>query len=77
MNTFTRAAKPDAYLRVIGPGFLRAGDAVSIIERPDHDMTIGQVFCAMMSEPGLLADILTAVVLADEVKLPARRRIAG
>ena len=40
MDAFTRAAKSGAYLRVIAPGFLRAGDAVSIIERPDHDIMI-------------------------------------
>ena len=67
MDAFTRDAKSGAYLRVIAPGFLRAGDAVSIIERPDHDIMIGQVICAMMREPELLAGILTAVVLAEEV----------
>ena len=77
MNTFTRAAKPGAYFRVIAPGLLRADDAVTIIERPDHDVTIGQVFRAMMTEPELLPGILTAEALADEVKQLARRRIAG
>jgi MOSC domain-containing protein YiiM len=50
---------------------------VTIIERPDHDVTIGQVFRAMMSEPELLPGILTAEALAAEVKQLARRRIAG
>jgi MOSC domain-containing protein YiiM len=77
MNTFALAAKPGAYLRVIAPGLLRAGDAVAIVERPDHEVTIGQVFRAMMSEPDLLPGILTAEALAGEVKQLARRRIAG
>jgi MOSC domain-containing protein YiiM len=76
MKTFTAEAKPGAYLRVIEPGLLRVGDAVSIIARPGHGVTIGQVFRAMMSEPELLPDILAAEALADEVKQLARRRIA-
>jgi MOSC domain-containing protein YiiM len=77
MSTFTRAAKPGAYLRVITPGVLRAGDTVTIVERPDHDITVGRVFRAMMTEPELLPGILGAEALADEVKRVARRRIAG
>ncbi len=77
MNTFTRAAKPGAYLRVIAPGPLRAGDAVTIIDRPDHDITINKVFRAMMAESDLLPGILAADALAEEVKEVARRRIAG
>lgn len=76
INTFTRAAAPGAYLRVVTPGLLQAGDPVTIIERPDHDVTIRHVFRAMMSEPELLPSILTADALAEEVKHLARRRIA-
>lgn len=77
MKTFTQAAKPGAYLRVITPGPVRSGDAVTVAERPAHGVTIGHVFRAMMSEPELLPDILVADALADEVKTLARKRIAG
>ena len=77
MKTFTRAAKPGAYLRVITPGSVRSGDAVTVADRPAHGVTIGQVFRAMMTEPELLPDILVAEALADEVKTLARKRIAG
>lgn len=76
-KTFTRAAKPGAYLRVIEPGSVRAGDSVTIVQRPDHDVTIGLVFRAMTMEPELLPDILVADALADEVAQLARRRAAG
>jgi MOSC domain-containing protein YiiM len=77
MNTFTRAGRPGAYLRVVTPGAVRAGDAVRIIDRPAHGVTVGQVFLAMMTRPDLLADILVADALADEVKRLAARRLAG
>jgi MOSC domain-containing protein YiiM len=75
MKTFTAAGKPGAYLRVIEPGALRAGDAVTVVDRPDHAITINTVFRAMMTEPELLPDILAADALADEVKKLARRRL--
>jgi MOSC domain-containing protein YiiM len=56
---------------------VRAGDAVRIIDRPAHGVTVGQVFLAMMTRPDLLADILVADALADEVKRLAARRLAG
>ncbi|ODQ93647.1 MOSC domain-containing protein [Mycolicibacterium holsaticum] len=77
MGTFTRAAVPGAYLRVITPGSVRAGDTVTVTQRPDHGVTIGHVFRAIMTEPELLPDILVADALADEVRQRARRRLAG
>lgn len=77
MGTFTRAAKPGAYLRVITPGQVAAGDPVTITDRPDHGITIGYVFRAIMTEPELLPDILVAEALAAEVAQRARRRLAG
>jgi MOSC domain-containing protein YiiM len=48
MKTFTRAGRPGAYLRVITPGAVQAGDAVHIIDRPSDGVTVGHVFAAMM-----------------------------
>ncbi len=58
IKTFTEAAKPGAYLRVISPGAVRSGDTISIDYCPDHDVTIGVVFRARMSEPDLLPQML-------------------
>jgi MOSC domain-containing protein YiiM len=77
IKTFTHAAKPGAYLRVVSPGPVRAGDAISIEYRPDHDVTIGLVFRAKMSEPDLLPHLLTADALSSELKAYARRRIGA
>jgi MOSC domain-containing protein YiiM len=77
MKTFIQAGKPGAYLRVISPGTVRAGDAIAVDYRPDHDVTIDMVFRARFSEPELLPRLLVADALPDEVKDYARKRVAG
>ncbi len=77
MKTFIQAGKPGAYLRVISPGLVRAGDAIAVEHRPDHDVTIGLVFRARFTEPELLPQLLTADALPAELKDYARRRISS
>jgi MOSC domain-containing protein YiiM len=77
MKTFIQAGKPGAYLRVISPGTVRAGDAIEIDYRPDHDVTIGLVFRARFSEPELLPQLLVADALPAEWKDHARRRVTS
>jgi MOSC domain-containing protein YiiM len=75
IKTFTEAVRPGAYLRVISPGRTRAGDSISIDYRPDHDVTIGLVFRARMSDPTLLSRLVDADALSSELKAYARRRV--
>jgi MOSC domain-containing protein YiiM len=75
IKTFTNAAIPGAYLRVITPGTVRAGDSIVVVDRPDHDVTIGLVFRAMTVESELLPWILAADTLPDPIRQQARRRI--
>ena len=77
IKTFTKAAKPGAYLRVVSPGPVQAGDAISIEDRPDHDVTIDLVFRARMTDPGLLPQLLAADALSAEIKEYVRRRVEG
>jgi MOSC domain-containing protein YiiM len=41
---FTQALRPGAYLRVVVEGDVGAGDEIWIVERPDHDLSIRDVF---------------------------------
>jgi MOSC domain-containing protein YiiM len=41
---FVAAGRPGAYLAVVSPGTLEAGDRVTIVRRPAHDVTVGMVF---------------------------------
>lgn len=60
VKRFTQEAIPGAYFRVIEPGDIRAGDAVDVVFRPAHDVTVGRLFRAMTTEPDLLPGTLAA-----------------
>jgi MOSC domain-containing protein YiiM len=77
IKTFTQAGKPGAYLRVISPGAVCAGDPITIDYRPDHDVTIGLAFRARMTEPELLPQLLLADALSADLQAYARRRVAS
>ncbi|SCX18629.1 MOSC domain-containing protein [Mycolicibacterium fluoranthenivorans] len=74
VKSFTTTAVPGAYLRVVTPGAVRAGDRIEVIERPDHDITVGVVFRALTLEAGLLPSVLAADALPEDIKQKARRR---
>jgi MOSC domain-containing protein YiiM len=40
---FLDAGRPGAYLRVLEPGVVRAGDAIEVVYRPDHDISVAEV----------------------------------
>lgn len=61
IERFMRAAKPGAYLRVIQPGDVRAGDPVEIVHRPGHGTTVALAFRAMTLEPALLQELPRSV----------------
>lgn len=76
VRTFTSAARPGAYLRVITPGDVGPGDPVTVTHRPDHDVTVSLAFRAMTTEPDLLPRLLVADALPAEDRARARRRLA-
>ncbi len=41
---FTQALRPGAYLRIIVEGELGEGDEIRVVDRPEHDVTIGDIF---------------------------------
>jgi len=41
---FTEVMRPGPYLRIVVEGDVGAGDEISVVERPDHDLTIRDVF---------------------------------
>ncbi|GAA1795286.1 MOSC domain-containing protein [Luedemannella flava] len=75
VKRFTVAARPGAYLRVITPGEIRGGDPVTVVSRPDHDVTVGVVFRALTREPELLPRLLDVPQLAQSTRDHAARRV--
>ncbi|MFD6566190.1 MOSC domain-containing protein [Micromonospora profundi] len=79
VKTFARANRPGAYLRVVEPGEVRAGDAVMVEDRPAHGVSIAMAFRAYMTEPELLPELVEIDGLPDDLRetlaerLPRRR----
>jgi MOSC domain-containing protein YiiM len=65
VKRFTEAAAPGAYLRVIEPGEIRAGDDVEVVHRPDHEVTMSFLFRALTTERELMPRILAAADALD------------
>jgi MOSC domain-containing protein YiiM len=61
IKRFTAHGASGAYLRVVEPGEIAAGDPVEIVSRPGHGVTLGLAFRAFTTERDRLADL--AVVL--------------
>ena len=73
LRTFTAAARPGAYLRVVVPGDVRSGDPITLVRRPDHDVTVSMTYRAMMTEPHLMPQVLLAAdELSDELAAELR-----
>ncbi|MFF4956606.1 MOSC domain-containing protein [Streptomyces sp. NPDC001222] len=60
VRRFTRQGAPGAYLRVLAPGEIQAGDPVEIVHRPGHDITVALQFRASTTERHLLPGLLAA-----------------
>lgn len=72
LKAFTERARPGAYLSVVTPGRVRAGDAIEVLDRPDHDVDIGFSFRALTKERDLLPRLLD---VGDDLE-PRLREIA-
>lgn len=65
VRRFTEAGRTGAYLSVVEPGTVRAGDPV-VVERPDHDVTLLLNFRGAMGDLAAAEQVLAAGVLAAE-----------
>jgi MOSC domain-containing protein YiiM len=66
VKRFAQALRPGAYLRILEEGELGAGDAITVVSRPDHAVTV-----ALVAE-AILLDQTLASRLLDAPQLPAR-----
>jgi len=75
VKRFTQHGASGAYLRVVEPGPVAAGDRVEVVHRPAHQVTLGLYFRALTTEPQQLAALLEAgdALPAETRALIARR----
>ncbi|MFK0114827.1 MOSC domain-containing protein [Streptomyces sp. NPDC090994] len=76
VRRFTRKGAPGAYLRVIEPGEVRAGDPVEVVHRPGHEVTVALQFRAVTTERELLPRLLAAGEALHPVALAQARAYA-
>ncbi len=65
LKRFTAEAGPGAYLAVVQPGFISAGDPIEVVFRPEHDVTVSLGFRAVMTDRELLPRLLAAEEFLD------------
>ena len=75
IKQFTNHGVPGAYLRVLTPGQIGADDTIEVVHRPDHDVTIGEMFRAFNGHPELLPNLLAATDLPEPLLAKIRRRV--
>lgn len=54
---FTAAGRPGAYLTVVREGDVQAGDAIEVLERPGHGVTVATWFTVALLERERLAEL--------------------
>jgi MOSC domain-containing protein YiiM len=76
VRRFGEAARPGAYLRIAGEGELGAGDAIEIVHRPAHGITVRDVFSAILLDESLLSYAAAAPELPVDLADWMRERAA-
>jgi MOSC domain-containing protein YiiM len=72
---FTKAGRPGAYLRIAREGILAAGDEIRIVSRPEHGVSVGDVFRIYSSERKRAALLLSVPELSEDWKGWARAQL--
>jgi len=62
---FTEALRPGPYLRIVVEGDVGAGDEIWAVERPDHDLTIRDVFRIYTRDRAEVERLLTVPQMSD------------
>ena len=76
LKRFSLENRTGAYLRVVTPGEVRAGDPITLVHRPERSVSIAEAFRIYMHEPALLARLLDAEGLPADMAAEIRRRIS-
>jgi MOSC domain-containing protein YiiM len=62
---FTEALRPGAYLRIVVEGDVGAGDEIAVIERPDHPLTVRELFRIYAFDRGEVGRLLAVPQVSE------------
>jgi MOSC domain-containing protein YiiM len=78
IKRFGDARRPGAYLRIIEPGVLEAGDDIEVVSTPsDHEVTVGLINEVRLHAPQEAFRLLAAPSLPPGWRRWAERHAAG
>ncbi len=60
VKRFSERGRTGAYLRVVVPGTIRAGDGVTVVSRPEHAVTVPMLYRAITTDPRWADEALAA-----------------
>ena len=72
---FTEAGRPGTYLRIVVEGDVGAGDGIRVTHRPDHGLTVGDVFRIYSRDRDQARRLLAAPQLSADWQHWARKRL--
>jgi MOSC domain-containing protein YiiM len=73
---FAAAGRPGAYLRILRPGTVAAGDTIQVVHRPGHEPSVGEVAVIYHADRGHVARLLQAPKLGVGWQHWARSQLA-
>jgi MOSC domain-containing protein YiiM len=76
VKRFAHASRPGAYLRIVREGSLGAGDAIEVLSRPEHGVTVRDVSDAILLDEELLEHAASAPELPADLAEWMRERAA-
>jgi MOSC domain-containing protein YiiM len=77
VKRFAQVNRTGAYLRILTPGAIQAGDRVEVTERPGHGVTVAEAFEIYMHDPSRLARVLEVDSLSPATRAELEERLTG
>ena len=74
LRRFTEAMRPGSYLRIVNEGDVGAGDEVRVVEKPDTDLTVRDVFRIYTRDHHEAERLLAVPQMSDAWKSWAQKR---
>jgi MOSC domain-containing protein YiiM len=68
IKDFTNSRRSGTYLRIIQEGTVQSGDEIKVVSRPNHDVSIMDVFAAKSGERGKIAELKNVEQLSEDYK---------
>jgi MOSC domain-containing protein YiiM len=76
IRRFTEAMRPGTYLRIVSAGDIGAGDEIKIESKPDHTLSVRDVFRIYTRDRGEVSRILEAPQMSEAWKRWAKETLA-